>query len=556
VLRLAPGVTLALFLAPLLTGLAGTVLPAFGYCPPLGHHDISLQPWRDLFGTPGVMHSVALTILVGFGATMISLACAIGLVALMVRKPVWVRLEAAISPLLATPHVAIAIGFAFLIAPSGWIARLISPELTGWTRPPDLLLLRDPYGLSFLAGLALKEIPYLVLMIVASSRQVPVTALISTGRSLGYSFAASWVLLVLPLLYRQIRLPVYAVLAFALSVVEVGLILAPSQPPPLPVLATRWFLDQSLDRYLPACAAAVLQLVIVVLSILAWHAGEVVAGRLVRLRCETGHRRSSAAAFLLMASSIGTLSILVSLWSLVVLGVWSVTRTWTFPENLPETWTLAIWTSRAVMQALVGRTAFIALCATLIAMALSIACLENERRRGIAPRAGILWLLYLPLLVPQVAFLFGAQIVILRLGWDATLAAVIWSHLLFVLPYVFLSLADPYRALNPRFAQIAASLGATPAASLRRVVLPILLKPVLVAFAIGFSVSVALYLPTLFAGAGRVATLTTEAVTLSAGADRRIVSAVSVLQALLPLVVYGLAIVVPLTAFRNRRLLR
>jgi putative thiamine transport system permease protein len=556
VLRLAPGVTLALFLAPLLTGLAGTVLPAFGYFPPLGHHDISLQPWRDLFGTPGVMHSVVLTVLVGFGATMVSLACAIGLVALMVRKPVWVRLEAVISPLLATPHVAIAIGFAFLIAPSGWIARLISPELTGWTRPPDLLLLRDPYGLSFLAGLALKEIPYLVLMIVASSRQVPVTALISTGRSLGYSFATSWVLLVLPLLYRQIRLPVYAVLAFALSVVEVGLILAPSQPPPIPVLATRWFLDQSLDRYLPACAAAVLQLVIVVLSIFAWRAGEVAAGRLVRLRCETGRRRSSAAAFLLTASSIGTVSIVVSLWSLVVLGIWSVARTWTFPESLPETWTLAIWTGRADMQALVSRTAFIAVCATLIAMALSIACLENERRRGIAPRTGILWLLYLPLLVPQVAFLFGAQIVILRLGWDATLAAVIWSHLLFVLPYVFLSLADPYRALNPRFAQIAASLGATPAASLRRVVLPILLKPVLVAFAIGFSVSVALYLPTLFAGAGRVATLTTEAVTLSAGADRRMVSAVSLLQALLPLVVYGLAIVVPLTAFRNRRLLR
>jgi putative thiamine transport system permease protein len=556
VLRLAPGVTLALFLAPLLTGLAGTILPAFGYFPPLGHYDISLQPWRDLFGTPGVMRSIALTVLVGFGATIVSLACAVGLVALMVRRPAWARLEPAISPLLATPHVAIAIGFAFLIAPSGWVARLVSPELTGWTRPPDLLLLRDPYGLSFLTGLVLKEVPYLVLMIVASARQVPIAALTSAGRSMGYSFAASWTLLVLPLLYRQIRLPVYAVLAFALSVVEVGLILAPSQPPPLPVLATRWFLDQSLDRYLPACAAAVLQLAIVAFSILMWRAGEVAVGVLVRLRCETGHRRSSAPAFLLATSSLGTLSIIASLWSLVVLGVWSVARTWAFPENLPERWTLAIWTGRADMQALVGRTAAIALCATLIAMVLSIACLENERRRGITPRAGALWLLYLPLLVPQVAFLFGAQMVILRLGWDATLAAVIWSHLLFVLPYVFLSLADPYRALNSRFAQIAASLGATPAATLCRVVLPILLKPILVAFAIGFSVSVALYLPTLFAGAGRVATLTTEAVTLSAGADRRIVSAVSLLQAVLPLVIYGLAIIVPLTTFRNRRLLR
>ena len=51
--------------------------------------------------------------------------------------------------------------------------------------------------------------------------------------------------------------------------------------------------------------------------------------------------------------------------------------------------------------------------------------------------------------------------------------------------------------------------------------LPMLLRPMATAAAIGFAVSVAQYLPTLFIGAGRVATLTTEAVTLSSGADRR-----------------------------------
>ena len=46
--------------------------------------------------------------------------------------------------LLAVPHLASAIGTAFLLAPSGWLARLASPWLTGWERPPDLLTVNDP----------------------------------------------------------------------------------------------------------------------------------------------------------------------------------------------------------------------------------------------------------------------------------------------------------------------------------------------------------------------------------------------------------------------------
>jgi putative thiamine transport system permease protein len=43
-----------------------------------------------------------------------------------------------VAPLLSVPHAAAAVGLAFLIAPSGFLFRLISPDLTGWERPPDL----------------------------------------------------------------------------------------------------------------------------------------------------------------------------------------------------------------------------------------------------------------------------------------------------------------------------------------------------------------------------------------------------------------------------------
>ena len=61
------------------------------------------------------------------------------------------------------------------------------------------------------------------------------------------------------------------------------------------------------------------------------------------------------------------------------------------------------------------------------------------------------------------------------------------------------------------------------------------------AMAVGFAVSVAQYLPTLFVGAGRFATVTTEAVTLASGAQRSLTSAYAWLQWLLPVIGFALA---------------
>jgi putative thiamine transport system permease protein len=121
------------------------------------------------------------------------------------------------------------------------------------------------------------------------------------------------------------------------------------------------------------------------------------------------------------------------------------------------------------------------------------------------------------------------------------------------LPYVFLSLADPWRALDPRYARTAASLGAAPWRVFARVKLPLLLAPLLTAAAVGFAVSVGLYLPTLFAGNGRVSTLTTDAVTLASGADRRVIGVYAALQALLPCAVYLAAVAIPRRRTSRRR---
>ncbi len=189
-----------------------------------------------------------------------------------------------------------------------------------------------------------------------------------------------------------------------------------------------------------------------------------------------------------------------------------------------------------------GITFSAALAAAAVGLVLVIGCLQNERVNGRTPAARTLWLLYTPLLVPQIAFLSGLQVLLVRVGLEGTWIALVGSHLLFVFPYLFLSLADPWRALDPRYRTVALGLSGSRMRSFLQVELPLLRRAVLFAFAVGFAVSANQYLSTLFAGAGRLTTLTVEAVTLSSGNDPRVTGIYALAQSALPLAVFAAAL--------------
>ncbi len=555
--RVFPGLTLLLFLAPVAAGLVGTALPAFGYLPALGGGEFGLDPWRALWATPGIAASARLSLITGFVTTAVSVAIVVGFCAGWHGTRLFGRMQRLLSPLLAVPHVAVAFGFAFLLAPSGWLFRAFSPWATGFERPADLIIVQDPLGLSLAAGLVLKEVPFLLLMTLAALGQVNSGPSRTLARTLGYGRATAWLKAVLPQIYPQIRLPIFAVLAYATSVVDVALVLGPSTPPPLAVQLLRWFHDPDLAMRFTASAGALLQLALVVVAIAAWWGLERLAAALGRVWMRAGWRgRRDAAARWLAAGAIG-LAYAGALASMVGMALWSVAGVWRYPDFLPARWTVANWQGHVEGLVLPAwNTISVGLAAAAIALVLTLGCLENEQRYGRRPSHRVLWLLYLPLLVPQVAFLFGAQVLLVWADQDASWQALVWSHLVFVLPYVFLSLSDPYRALDERYPRIARCLGASPTRVLWRVKLPMLLRPALVALAVGFAISVGLYLPTVFAGGGRFATLTTEAVSLAAGADRRVIGVYALLQLLLPFIGFSLALAVPAWLYRDRRALQ
>lgn len=545
-MRLAPALSVAVLAGPVVAGLAGTVVPALGHLPAAGLRGVSFGPVEALFATPGIWRASALSLGVGLVATAVALAVVVLFAAGWSGTRAFARMQRVLSPLLAVPHAAVAIGLAALIAPSGWLARLVSPGLTGWQRPPDILIPHDGWGVTMAVGLVVKEVPFLLLMTLAALAQSGAARARPLAGSLGYGRVAGWLLTVFPPLYAQIRLPVYAVLAFSMSVVDLAIILGPSTPPPLSVLIVRWMGEPDLARRTVAAAGALWQLALVAGALVLWRGGERVVARIGARWVASGTRmpRDGAVRVLSLAAAAICAGAVVA--GMLALALWSVAGPWRFPAAFPDAVSTRAWGRAAHdLTRPLAQTFVVAGLATAIALVLAVASLQARGRAG--------WLIYLPLILPQTAFLPGLQVLFLSLGADRGVAPVVLAHLTFVLPYVMLSLAGPWAAWDGRLAVQAGALGAGPGAVFWRVRMPMMLRPLLVAAAIGIAVSVGQYLPTLLIGGGRVATLTTEAVALASGGDRRAMAVTGLAQAGAALVPFALALAIPAWLWRNRR---
>ncbi len=554
--KFGPPLTISLLTLPVLAGIFGTILPAFGYLPALGGTQFSLLPVQMLLTEPGIFRSAILSLVTGLVASTIGLVVVLLFLAAASPKAL-ARMSSMISPLLSVPHAAAAFGLAFLIAPSGMIARIISPEFTGWNTPPDLLVVNDAMGLALIAGLIAKELPFLLLIALAALPQIPVRQSRQISASLGYGRITGFLITVWPGLYRQMRLGVFAVIAFSTSVVDVALILGPQSPATLSVRLVGWMNDPDLSLRFVAAAGAIMQFGVTLTGFAIWLGFEKAGANILRIMAASGTRFADDKALRIVGVGAMLLPALALFGGLITLALWSISGLWQFPDAWPSSLTLKGWSGASErLVAPLLTTLQIGILASLISSLLAILCLmrEDETRSGLGfVQRHAIAIIYLPLLVPQAAFLFGLQFMFVSFQIDGMFLSLLASHLVFVTPYVLLSLSDPWRAMDRRYLRIAAALGKSPWQSFFKVRGPMLLKAILSAVALGFAVSAAQYLVTVLVGAGRLTTITTEAVALSSGGNRRVIGIYAFMQMVLPLMAFAIASIIPAYMWRNRR---
>ena len=499
------------------------------------------EAWQALALDTQVRQALALSLWTGSASAML----AIGLTAWMLRHgfdtPVWAWLVRSLAPMLAVPHAAFAIGFAFLIAPSGWLLRAFSPWATGLEAPPPWSTTQDPWGLGLIAVLAAKEIPFL-LWAAASHLQRPDVAHrlrreLQLARSMGYGSRSAWWRVAWPQIRPRLRWPMLAVLAYSMTVVDLALVIGPGSPPTLAVLAWTWLLDADPATNSQGAAAAWLLAIALGLAAAAWWLAMGLPAW--RKRWSDGHRGSATRSPLPAAGWLG-LAVLATGYAFVMLAlaVGSVSGVWPFPALWPETLTGEAWASVLRSAGTVTTTLSLGAASSIAALLWSVAWLET------APAAWDHWLrrlVYLPLVLPPVLWVLGIHATALWLGIEATWGGLWLAHTLACVPYVLIALSPAYTGFDPRLRFVAASLGHGRLRFLLSVKWPLLRAALASALAVGFAVSVAQYLPTLFVGAGRFNTVTTEAVTLAAGAQRSLTSAYAWLQWMLPVAGFVLA---------------
>jgi putative thiamine transport system permease protein len=527
--------TVIISFLPLLPGLIGLLLTAFGYIPAIDQYTLSIAGFEQLLAWPGLSQSIVLTLFIGVMSTLLATLCCFVILQSCWHSRRWKQIESLLAPIMALPHVAFAIGFAFLFTPSGFIARLLGDQI-------NLQLVHDPYGLGLIAALTLKEIPFLLFMSIPLLKQLNINTTLITAHSLGYNNAQAWQKIILPQWLPKIRFSLFAVMAYSISVVDVALIIGPTQPPTLSVLVWQWLNDADLATLPKASAGALLLLLLCLVVLLGIRLTEWLIT--VKWRAWQSNGRF---ALPIGGKGLITITYLITLTTLPILLLWSVAQRWRFPDIFPSRWSLRFWQQEwHYLLDIITNSLLIALVSATIALFFAIVIHEHSIRASLnkryvkVPRL----LISIPMLAPQLSLLFGMQVATLYIAHQYYYLWVTWAHIFFVFPYVFLALDGPWRSYDQRLDKVGLSLGMSPFNVWWQIKRPLLLPAIWIAWAVGISVSLAQYLPTLMLGAGRIATLTTEAVTLSSGQDRRISAIYALLQSITPFIFYILAIIV------------
>lgn len=528
--RAAQAAGLLLFALPIATALPLALAPA-----------LDAAAWLSLWADPQLPRAIGASLFSALASTLVALLLAMLLTTALHGSRAWTWLQQALAPMLALPHAALAIGLAWLVAPSGALARLIAP-IALWDSPPQWETVNDRHALLLSAVLVLKELPFLLWNLAALLTRPEVAAELraqqAVGRSLGYAPQTLWWRVGWPVWLPRLAWPLLAVLAYALTVVDLALIVGPGSPPTLAVLAYADLMDANPQRNARGAAAALLLAALLAALVLAARLLWPVLLRLWTRRATRGDRPQRDAARAAPARAVAAAVVTSYGLAALALLLLSFAGVYTFPDWLPQQFSAAAWMRVAEQAGTLGLTAALALAASALGLLLVVAWFEATPPRW---DAVVTPLVLAPLVLPPLLLMSGLYLGALRLRLDGSLAGLLWAHLLVVLPYSFITLRPAWRGFDPRLQQTALALGRSRRAFWFAVKWPLLARPIAAALAVGFAVSVAQFLATQFIGVGRFATVTTEAVLLSSGGQRTVAAAFALMQALLPLAAFALA---------------
>jgi putative thiamine transport system permease protein len=489
---------------------------------------ITFADVERLLAYQGLSVSVFMTLFSAIFSTLISLYIAFMVYSQYHLSRRLQSFEKYLAPLLSLPHLAIALGLVFLFSDGGLFFV-------------DSGLPRK--GLSTLIiAIVIKEVPFFLLIFSAIGRQLPIKYWLLQGKALGYQDYRCWWFLVFPPLLKQSRLALLAATAYTLSVVDMSLLVGPNIPELFAVSVYRWQSSFAAGDQVLAFWSNALLLILLAVSVFILYAHEKLASIGCKALATKGSRFHIGKINPVFKAWLPMLGLLIAMM-VVVFTLWSFGLNWHsswHSDNFAFTQlSTRLWKDEWLFFALpLQNSLLIGLLAGLLGVAFALLALELQRQKG-KYWPDYYWLL--AIILPQLSMVLGWQIMHIwsqggyHSGW------IVLSHLPFTFAYAYLVLKGPFQSVEPDYELLAASFGYSPWQRWWQVRFRLLLPAIFMAFAIAFSVSIAQYIPTLMMGAGRVTTITTEAVAIGTGSQQDLIALYVLLQSILPFMAFFVA---------------
>jgi putative spermidine/putrescine transport system permease protein len=227
--------------------------------------------------------------------------------------------------------------------------------------------------------------------------------------------------------------------------------------------------------------------------------------------------------------------ILLSIWLVgpfIPMLIWSFSFRWTFPDLLPETWSLRAWEYVGTRSSQVVPAIFdsflIALPVTLLSAIIAIPAGRALGLHRFPGKRFVEFLILAPNIIPGLTVALGIQIVFIHYGLANTIVGVILVHLVSSMSYAVLVMAGVFANYNPEAEEVSRTLGASRLQTFRYVTLPSIFPGLVVASLFAFLISWDQYIATIIIAGGFVKTLSILVVAAAGGGERAISGALSI----------------------------
>ena len=151
-------------------------------------------------------------------------------------------------------------------------------------------------------------------------------------------------------------------------------------------------------------------------------------------------------------------------------------------------WFGKLWEEPELHRAL-KNSLIIAVSSSLMATALGIFASRATTRYSFPGKAGIMGMIMLPLVLPEIILAVAILTVLLGLGVPLSLFTVILGHVLVCTPFSIAILSAAFQSLDRSLEEAAYDLGETPVSTFRLIILPLVMPGIISSLLITFTIS-------------------------------------------------------------------